>query len=44
MIPIRDLLFDTFYMLENELPDAYGIDDGSFPQSFSARMHYPFQR
>ena len=30
--PIWDLLFGTFYMPENELPDAYGIDDQSFPE------------
>jgi sterol desaturase/sphingolipid hydroxylase (fatty acid hydroxylase superfamily) len=42
--PIWDLLFGTFYMPENELPDAYGIDDKSFPESFGAQMLYPFQR
>ena len=34
--PIWDLMFGTFYMPENELPDAYGIDDQSFPESFGA--------
>ena len=42
--PIWDLLFGTFYMPENQLPDAYGIDDQSFPESFAAQMLYPFQR
>jgi sterol desaturase/sphingolipid hydroxylase (fatty acid hydroxylase superfamily) len=42
--PIWDLLFGTFYMPENELPDAYGIADQSFPESFGAQMLYPFQR
>ncbi len=42
--PIWDLMFGTFYMPENELPDAYGIDDQSFPESFGAQMLYPFQR
>ena len=42
--PIWDLLFGTFYMPENELPDAYGIDDQSFPESFGAQMLYPFRR
>ena len=42
--PIWDLLFGTFYMPENELPDAYGIDDQSFPESFGAQMLYPFGR
>jgi sterol desaturase/sphingolipid hydroxylase (fatty acid hydroxylase superfamily) len=42
--PIWDLLFGTFYMPENELPDGYGIDDQSFPESFGAQMLYPFTR
>ncbi len=42
--PIWDFLFGTFYMPENELPDAYGIDDQSFPESFGAQLLYPFQR
>jgi len=44
IFPIWDLLFVTFYMPENELPDAYGIDDQSFPESFGAQMLYPFQQ
>lgn len=42
--PIWDLLFGTFYMPANELPDAYGIDDEKFPESFGAQILYPFQR
>ena len=42
--PIWDLMFGTFYMPENELPDAYGIDDKSFPEGFGAQMLYPFTR
>jgi len=42
--PIWDVLFGTFYMPESELPDAYGIADKSFPESFGAQMPYPFQR
>jgi hypothetical protein len=37
-------MFGTFYMPANELPDAYGIDDQSFPESFSGQMLYPFSR
>jgi sterol desaturase/sphingolipid hydroxylase (fatty acid hydroxylase superfamily) len=40
--PLWDLLFGTFYMPENELPDAYGIDDDHFPQSFGKQIVYPF--
>jgi sterol desaturase/sphingolipid hydroxylase (fatty acid hydroxylase superfamily) len=43
-LPIWDLLFGTFYMPENELPDAYGIDDGDFPHTFGAQMMYPFRQ
>jgi hypothetical protein len=37
-------MFGTFYMPENELPDAYGIDDTSFPESFGAQLLYPFRQ
>ena len=42
--PIWDILFGTFYMPKNELPDAYGIDDKDFPESFGAQLLYPFLR
>jgi sterol desaturase/sphingolipid hydroxylase (fatty acid hydroxylase superfamily) len=42
--PIWDILFGTFYMPKNELPDAYGIDDKEFPESFGAQLLYPFLR
>jgi hypothetical protein len=38
------MLFGTFYMLKNALPDAYGIDDTLFSKSFGAQMLYPFRR
>jgi sterol desaturase/sphingolipid hydroxylase (fatty acid hydroxylase superfamily) len=40
--PLWDLLFGTFYMPANELPDAYGIDDKNFPESFGKQILYPF--
>jgi sterol desaturase/sphingolipid hydroxylase (fatty acid hydroxylase superfamily) len=42
--PVWDVLFGTFYMPKNELPDAYGVADKDFPQSFGAQMLYPFTR
>ena len=42
--PIWDLLFGTFYMPENTLPDAYGIDDKRFPEGFGAQLVYPFKQ
>ena len=41
--PVLDLLFGTFYMPKNELPDAYGVADPAFPPSFGGQMLYPFQ-
>jgi sterol desaturase/sphingolipid hydroxylase (fatty acid hydroxylase superfamily) len=41
--PVLDLLFGTFYMPKNELPDVYGVDDREFPPSFGAQMVYPFK-
>src|SRR5712691_6363185 len=41
--PILDLMFGTFYMPANELPDHYGIDDPAFPQGFGAQLIYPFK-
>ena len=42
--PIWDLLFGTYYMPKNVLPDAYGVDDMSFPESIGAQMLYPFRQ
>jgi sterol desaturase/sphingolipid hydroxylase (fatty acid hydroxylase superfamily) len=43
-LPVLDLMFGTFYMPKNELPDAYGIDDRRFPESFGKQILYPFVR
>jgi sterol desaturase/sphingolipid hydroxylase (fatty acid hydroxylase superfamily) len=42
--PALDLLFGTFYMPRNELPDVYGIADHSFPPTFGQQMLYPFKQ
>jgi sterol desaturase/sphingolipid hydroxylase (fatty acid hydroxylase superfamily) len=42
--PVLDLIFGTFYMPKETAPDAYGVSDKAFPQSFGAQMMYPFQR
>ena len=42
--PLIDLLFGTFYMPKNELPDAYGVADQNFPSSFGAQLIYPFRQ
>jgi len=40
--PIWDLMFGTWYMPENELPDAYGVADEHFPEGFGRQLIYPF--
>jgi sterol desaturase/sphingolipid hydroxylase (fatty acid hydroxylase superfamily) len=42
--PVIDLLFGTFYMPANELPDGYGVADPAFPEGFGGQMLYPFRR
>jgi len=42
--PILDIIFGTFYMPAGQLPDQYGIDDQTFPQSFGAQLMHPFTR
>jgi sterol desaturase/sphingolipid hydroxylase (fatty acid hydroxylase superfamily) len=41
--PVLDLLFGTFYMPKQRLPEAYGIADKTFPPGFAAQMIYPFR-
>lgn len=40
--PILDILFGTFYMPKDELPDRYGIGDPGYPMSFPAQLVHPF--
>jgi sterol desaturase/sphingolipid hydroxylase (fatty acid hydroxylase superfamily) len=42
--PVLDLIFGTFYMPKNELPDHYGIADRDLPESFAGQLVYPFTR
>jgi sterol desaturase/sphingolipid hydroxylase (fatty acid hydroxylase superfamily) len=41
--PAWDMMFGTFYMPENELPEAYGVADAAFPHTFGGQMVYPFK-
>jgi sterol desaturase/sphingolipid hydroxylase (fatty acid hydroxylase superfamily) len=41
--PILDIMFGTFYMPAGQLPDQYGIDDKTFPQTFGAQLLHPFR-
>jgi sterol desaturase/sphingolipid hydroxylase (fatty acid hydroxylase superfamily) len=42
--PVLDLIFGTYYMPKDELPDRYGIDDRDFPVSFGAQLLHPFTK
>lgn len=40
--PMLDVLFGTFYMPKDELPEHYGLE-ASFPPTFRGQMLYPFR-
>jgi sterol desaturase/sphingolipid hydroxylase (fatty acid hydroxylase superfamily) len=42
--PALDLIFGTFYMPKQTLPEAYGVADKAFPPGFGAQMIYPFRQ
>jgi sterol desaturase/sphingolipid hydroxylase (fatty acid hydroxylase superfamily) len=42
-LPVLDLLFGTFYMPKDEVPDAYGVAE-PMPMSFADQLLYPFKR
>lgn len=42
--PLLDIIFGTFYMPDNTLPEKYGIHDKDFPDSFIQQILWPFKR
>jgi sterol desaturase/sphingolipid hydroxylase (fatty acid hydroxylase superfamily) len=42
--PIWDILFGTFRMPDNVLPDHYGVDDKSIPSEIGGQLAYPFRQ
>jgi sterol desaturase/sphingolipid hydroxylase (fatty acid hydroxylase superfamily) len=42
--PLWDILFGTFRMPENQLPESYGVDDAKVPASFGSQLVHPFQQ
>ncbi|MBV8938488.1 MAG: sterol desaturase family protein, partial [Alphaproteobacteria bacterium] len=42
--PMLDILFGTFYMPKDRLPQDYGVTDPHFPEGFWAQMLYPFRK
>jgi sterol desaturase/sphingolipid hydroxylase (fatty acid hydroxylase superfamily) len=43
--PILDILFGTYYMPKDKLPEVYGVDDKAFPHTnFVDQLLYPFKK
>lgn len=42
--PVWDVLFGTFRMPENRLPDEYGKDEPAMPSEIVGQLAYPFRR
>src|ERR1700738_1165066 len=42
--PVWDVLFGTFRMPENELPEDYGMDEPAMPTEFAGQLAYPFRQ
>lgn len=42
--PVWDILFGTFRMPKNELPENYGLDDEMLPTAFGEQLAYPFRQ
>jgi sterol desaturase/sphingolipid hydroxylase (fatty acid hydroxylase superfamily) len=41
--PIWDLMFGTFRMPQNRLPENYGADDKEIPNEIVGQLAYPFR-
>jgi sterol desaturase/sphingolipid hydroxylase (fatty acid hydroxylase superfamily) len=41
--PVWDILFGTFRMPDNVLPDNYGVDDQAIPDEIGGQLAYPFR-
>src|SRR5258708_3603869 len=42
--PVWDILFGTFRMPEDRLPDNYGVDDQAIPSEIGGPLAYPFRQ
>ena len=42
--PLWDILFGTFRMPENRLPEVYGVDDQVIPTEIGGQLAYPFRQ
>lgn len=41
--PLLDVIFGTYYMPEGRLPQAYGIQGSTIPESFAGQIIWPFK-
>jgi sterol desaturase/sphingolipid hydroxylase (fatty acid hydroxylase superfamily) len=44
LFPLFDLIFGTYYMPKDRLPEHFGLANEEIPQGFWGQMWYPFQR
>lgn len=44
LFPFFDLLFGTFHMPQDRVPEAFGIPDGDVPEGIAEQLVYPFRR
>lgn len=42
--PLWDILFGTFYMPRDTLPQNYGVDDPTMPAGFTAQLMHPLRQ
>ncbi len=42
-IPLLDVIFGTFYMPQNRLPERYGVPGSNIPSSFLGQLLWPFK-
>lgn len=44
LFPIWDVLFGTYYMPKNRLPQVFGLKNENVPEGYFAQLLYPFRR
>ena len=44
LFPLIDVLFGTFYMPKDRLPERFGLKNEDVPAGFWGQLAYPFRR